>query len=69
MTSQHPEHHYKTRLGIFPDFLCDAVSNTALETTPLVMCDSNTFLYVVAHFLMALRILYITYHKNHKPHE
>ena len=31
-------------------------SNTALETTALVMYDHNTFFYVVPLFLMALRI-------------
>ena len=31
-------------------------SNTALETTALVMYDPNTFFYVVPLFLMALRI-------------
>ena len=31
-------------------------SNTALDTTALVMHDSNTFFYVVPLFLMALRI-------------
>ena len=30
--------------------------NTALETTALVMHDSNTIFYVVPPFLMALRI-------------
>ena len=30
--------------------------NTALQTTALVMHDSNTFFYGVLHFLMALRI-------------
>ena len=33
--------------------------NTALETTALVMHDSNTFFYGVPPFLMALRISYI----------
>ena len=31
-------------------------SNTALETTALVMYDPNTFFYVVPLFLMALQI-------------
>ena len=31
-------------------------SNTALETTALVMYDPNTFFYTVPRFLMALRI-------------
>ena len=31
-------------------------SNMALETTALVMYDSNTFFYAVQVFLMALRI-------------
>ena len=31
-------------------------SNTALETTALVMHDSNTFFYVVSLLLMTLRI-------------
>ena len=33
--------------------------NTALETTALVMHDSNTFFYGVPPSLMALRISYI----------
>ena len=31
-------------------------SNTALETTPLMMYDPNTFFYMVSLFLMALQI-------------
>ena len=30
-------------------------SNTVLETTKLVMCDPNTFFYVVSLFIMALQ--------------
>ena len=29
-------------------------SNMALETTALVMCDPNTFFYVMAFFLLCL---------------
>ena len=35
-------------------------SNTALETTTLVMYDPNTFFYVVPLFLMALRLLHLS---------
>ena len=43
-------------------------SNTALETTALVMYDPNMFFNIVPLFLMALRIslTYIAYHKHHK---
>ena len=38
--------------------ICNAMQchNTALETSALVMHDSNAFFYGVLHFLMALRI-------------
>ena len=43
-------------------------SNTALETTTLVIYDPNRVFYVVFLFLMALGIslTYITYHKYDK---
>ena len=44
--------------GVIYNLISNAVqySDTALETTPLVMCDSNTFFYVVPLFLMTLQI-------------
>ena len=40
-------------------------SNTALETTALVMHDSN-FSYVVPNFKNQISKTYITYYKHHK---
>ena len=48
--------------AILPGWVYSHISNatqyssTALEDTPLMICDSNTFFYVVPLFLMALRI-------------
>ena len=44
------------RLGILPNSNAMQYSNTALETSALVMYDPNTYFYVVPLFLMALRI-------------
>ena len=43
--------NHLSRLGILPiSNAMQYMHDTALETTPLVMCDSNTLFYVVALF-------------------
>ena len=45
------------RLGIYYHFSnAMQYSNTALETTALLMCDPNMFFYVVALLFMPLQI-------------
>ena len=48
---------YLTGWEYYPISKAMQYSNTALETTSLVMYDSKSFSYVLPFFVMALRIL------------
>ena len=47
---------YKSSLVYYHISNAMQYSNTALDTTAMVIYDSNKFFYLVTHFLMALQI-------------